>query len=74
MNADKNTNRESSVDEVMSMLVWVGNGLIGLAAWALVYTGLPAEPAAILSGFMCVDFVLGISAPMRSVSRSLAIG
>lgn len=45
----------------MSMLVWVGNGLIALAAWALVYTGLPAEPAAILAVLMCVDFVAGIS-------------
>lgn len=43
------------------MLVWVGNGLIALAAWALVYTGLPAEPAAILAVLMCVDFVAGIS-------------
>ena len=49
------------MDEVMNMLVWVGNGLIALAAWALVYTGLPAEPAAILSVLMCVDFVAGIS-------------
>lgn len=49
------------MDEVMNMLVWVGNGLIALAAWALVYTGLPAEPAAILAVLMCVDFVAGIS-------------
>ena len=49
------------MDEAMSMLVWVGNGLIALAAWALVYTGLPAEPAAILAVLMCVDFVAGIS-------------
>jgi len=34
---------------------------MGLAAWALVYTGLPAEPAAILAVLMCVDFVAGIS-------------
>ena len=53
--------KDHGVDEVMSMLVWVGNGLIGLAAWALVYTGLPAEPAAILAVLMCVDFVAGIS-------------
>lgn len=45
----------------MNMLVWVGNGLIALAAWALVYTGIPAEPAAILAVLMCVDFVAGIS-------------
>ena len=60
-NARMLTKRESSVDEVMSMLVCVGNGLRGLAAWALVYTGLPAEPAAILAVLMCVDFVAGIS-------------
>ena len=45
----------------MSVLVWVGNGLMGLSAWALVYTGLPAEPAAILAVLMCVDFAAGIS-------------
>ena len=45
----------------MNMLVWIGNGLLGLAAWALMYTGLPAEPAAILAVLMCVDFVAGVS-------------
>ena len=49
------------MDEAMSMLVWVGNALLGLGAWALVYTGVPAEPAAILAVLMCVDFVAGIS-------------
>lgn len=49
------------VNETMSMLGWVGNGLLGLGAWALVYTGLPAEPAAILAVLMCIDFVTGIS-------------
>ena len=49
------------MDEVTDMLVWVGNGLLGLGAWALTYTGLPAEPAAILAVLMCVDFVAGVS-------------
>ncbi len=49
------------VDETMNMLSWIGNGLLGLGAWALMYTGLPAEPAAILAVLMCVDFVAGIS-------------
>ena len=49
------------VDETMSMLFWIGNGLLGLGAWALMYTGLPAEPAAILAVLMCVDFAAGIS-------------
>lgn len=49
------------VDEAMNMLGWIGNGLLGLAAWALMYTGLPAEPAAILAVLMCVDFIAGIS-------------
>ena len=49
------------MDEAMSMLVWVGNALLGLGAWALVYTGVPAEPAAILTVLMCVDFVAGVS-------------
>lgn len=45
----------------MNMLAWVGNALIGLGALALTYTGLPAEPAAILAVLMCIDFVAGIS-------------
>lgn len=49
------------MDEAVGMLVWVGNGLLALGAWALVYTGMPAEPAAILAVLMCVDFVAGIS-------------
>ena len=51
----------SVVGETMNMLSWIGNGLLGLGAWALVYTGLPAEPAAILAVLMCIDFVSGIS-------------
>ena len=54
-------NKDRGVDEVTDMLVWVGNGLLGLGAWALTYTGLPAEPAAILAVLMCIDFVTGIS-------------
>ena len=49
------------MDEAMNMLSWVGNGLLGLGALALVYTGLPVEPAAILAVLMCIDFVAGIS-------------
>lgn len=49
------------VDETMNMLGWIGNCLLGLGAWALMYTGLPAEPAAILTVLMCVDFIAGIS-------------
>ena len=49
------------VDESMNILSWIGNGLLGLGAWALMYTGLPAEPAAILAVLMCIDFVAGIS-------------
>lgn len=49
------------VDETMNMLSWIGNGLLGLGAWALMYTGLPAEPAAILAALMCVDFIAGVS-------------
>ena len=48
-------------DETMNVLSWIGNGLLGLGAWVLVYTGLPAEPAAILAVLMCVDFVAGVS-------------
>ena len=53
--------KDRGVDEVTGMLAWIGNGLLGLGAWALTYTGLPAEPAAILAVLMCVDFVAGIS-------------
>lgn len=49
------------MNDAMNVLSWVGNGLLGLGAWALTYTGLPAEPAAILAVLMCVDFVAGIS-------------
>lgn len=49
------------MDETMNMLGWIGNGLLGLCAWALMYTGLPAEPAAILAVLMCVDFIAGVS-------------
>lgn len=45
----------------MNMLSWIGNGLLAMGAWALVYTGLPAEPAAILAALMCVDFIAGVS-------------
>ena len=45
----------------MSLFSWIGNGLLGLGAWALMYTGLPAERAAILAVLMCVDFIAGVS-------------
>ena len=45
----------------MSLFSWIGNGLLALGAWALMYTGLPAEPAAILAVLMCVDFIAGVS-------------
>ena len=45
----------------MSLFSWIGNGLLTLGAWALMYTGLPAEPAAILAVLMCVDFIAGVS-------------
>lgn len=49
------------VDETMSVISWIGNGLLGIGAWALMYTGLPAEPAAILTVLVAVDFISGIS-------------
>ena len=45
----------------MSALSWIGNGLLGLGAWVLMYTGLPVEPVAILTVLVGVDFVAGIS-------------
>lgn len=45
----------------MVVLRWIGNILLGIGAWVLTYTGLPAEPVAILTVLMCVDFVAGIS-------------
>ena len=49
------------MDEAMNALKWIGNILLGIGAWALAYTGLPAEPVAILTVLMCVDFVSGVS-------------
>lgn len=49
------------VDETMGVLSWIGNGLLGLGAWALMYTGLPVEPIAILTVLVGVDFISGIS-------------
>lgn len=49
------------VDETMNMLGWIGNGLLGLGAWALMYTGLPVEPIAILTVLVGVDFIAGVS-------------
>lgn len=45
----------------MNILGWIGNVLLGLGAWALMYTGLPAEPVAILTVLVAVDFISGIS-------------
>ena len=56
----RNYGKGHDVDETMNVLSWIGNGLLGLGAWALMYTGLPAEPAAILAVLMCVDFSAGI--------------
>lgn len=42
-------------------LAGIGNVLLGLGAWALMYTGLPAEPAAILAVLICIDFIVGVS-------------
>lgn len=53
--------RTAVVDESMNVLKWIFNGLLALGAWVLTYTGLPAEPVAILTVLMCVDFVAGIS-------------
>lgn len=44
----------------MNALKWIGNILLGIGAWVLMYTGLPAEPVAILAVLMCVDFVAGV--------------
>lgn len=57
----RNYGKGHDVDETMSVLSWIGNGLLGLGAWALMYTGLPAEPVAILTVLVAVDFISGIS-------------
>lgn len=49
------------VDEAMNVLKWIGNILLGIGAWVLTYTGLPAEPVAILTVLVAVDFISGIS-------------
>ena len=44
----------------MTMMQWAGNGALAVLAWVITYTGLPAEPAAILAVLMAVDFLVGI--------------
>lgn len=48
------------VDQSMNMLSWIGNGLLGLGAWVLMYTGLPIEPTLILGALMAIDIFSGI--------------
>ena len=49
------------VDETMNFLSLIGNCLLGLGAWVLMYTDLPAEPVAILAVLVGVDFISGVS-------------
>ena len=49
------------MDEVMSAMMFVGNLVLIALAWVMTYTGLPAEPAAILGTLMAIDFIVGIS-------------
>ena len=48
------------MDNAMTMMQWAGNGALAVLAWVITYTGLPAEPAAILAVLMAVDFLVGI--------------
>lgn len=45
-----------------SALLALGNIFLGLCAWLVTYTGLPAEPAVILAVMMMIDFVSGLGA------------
>jgi len=49
------------MDNAVNILYFIGNCVLVGAAWIVTYTGLPAEPAAILAVLMAVDFVAGIS-------------
>lgn len=53
--------KAGTMDETMNIAAMIGNTLLALLAWVITYTGLPAEPAAILAGLMFLDFVAGIS-------------
>lgn len=54
----------------MSALTVVGNFLLAFLAWVITYTGLPAEPAAILGTLMAIDFFVGIS-KSHKIGRSI---
>lgn len=47
------------MDQTVSALSVIGNTLLAVGAWVLLYTGLPAEPAAILGTLMAIDFAAG---------------
>lgn len=47
------------MDHTVNALSVIGNALLAIGAWVLVYTGLPAEPAAILGTLMAIDFTTG---------------
>ena len=49
------------MDHTVNALSVIGNTLLAIGAWAMAYTGLPAEPAAILGTLMAIDFIVGIS-------------
>lgn len=49
--------RNEGLDTMQS----VGNFLLFLAGWVLVYTGFPAEPAGILAALMVLDFLSGLA-------------
>lgn len=53
------------MNETINVLKWVGNALLAGAAWVLMYTGLPAEPSAILVVLMTIDFFTGIARARR---------
>lgn len=46
---------------VQDNLNYMMNAVMALSAWALAYTGLPAEPAIILTVIMMLDFASGVA-------------
>ena len=49
----------------MNFFIFVGNFILIALAWAMTYTGLPVEPAAILGILMGIDFIAGVGAARK---------
>lgn len=51
----------SILEKISAGITALSNAVVAGMAWAMAYTGLPAEPAAVLAVLMVVDFIAGIT-------------